>query len=349
MLARALLISFLAVASAARGDALSDAFSQGTEFGRSGNAQARQGITSSTARSIVPDYTSNPTETRYFGSGNLGGAAGSAVRRCERTVARGRTLDPSCMATEFSQNNAERRPTFTIGQNDPLLTRSRTIANDPQAIAGNLAGAYGSCTVQTVTTPDIFETRLCHQYRSAEQLSCQKRLSVQVDRRDSCVPGTWFGNFWVNTWGNGQVNYRWAGIAINAYCQPGDTVRMTLSAICTESPCYGYADIQVNASNGAAAPQTFTNFVGRSWYMSDYFNRVDYNGGGCTGDQCSFSFCTRYEAEYWACDYEGGCWGPITINEPRACGTFSFERPRSIFTVTDTWDNQCATLESRLP
>ncbi len=343
---RILLIAILAAASGARADALSDAFSQGSQLGRSGNAQARQGITSDAARSTVPRYTTSPRETSYYGSGDLGGASERAIRNCSRRASRGSTLDPSCMATEFSQRNPERRPSFAIGADDPLLARSRTIANDPHSIAGNLAGTYSSCTTQTITSPDIFETRLCHQYRTAEQFSCQKALTVQVSRYESCTPGTWFGNFWVNTWGNGQVNYRWAGVAVNAYCQPADTVRMTFHAICTESPCGGSADIEVNAANGAPAPLTFTNFVGRSWYMSDYFNRVDYNGGGCSGEWCSFSFCTRYEEHYAVCDE--GCWS-YDVNETRACGTFSFPRPRSIFTVTDTWDNQCATLEARLP
>ena len=71
---------------------------------------------------------------------------------------------------------------------------------------------------------------------------------------NSCAPGTWFGNFWVNTWGNGQVGYRYAGIVINAYCQAGSTVRMSFYAICTESPCSGSADIQVDATRGATSP-----------------------------------------------------------------------------------------------
>jgi hypothetical protein len=166
-----------------------------------------------------------------------------------------------------------------------------------------------------------------------------------VSWQNSCTPGTWFGNFWVNTWGNGEVGHRYAGIAINAYCQAGDTVRMAFRAICTESPCSGSADIQVNAKSGAVSPRTFTNFVGRSWYSTDLFNRVDYKGGGCTAERCSFAFCTRYEAAYTICD-DFNCYD-ILINQTRACGTFSFERPRSIATVTDSWDNQCATLEAR--
>ena len=343
------LIAVLAVlAVPAHAQSLSDAFNQGAALGRSGNAAARGQITGNSAQSTVPHFTTTPPEASYFGSAGLGTPASATVGACAGgTGAAGGFSDQACNAVDFSQTNPARRPNFSIAPSDPLLTRARTITADPQAIAGNLAGTYSGCTVQTVTRPDIFETLICHQYRAMEQVSCQKLLTVQVSWSNSCTPGIWFGNFWVNTWGNGEVGYRYAGIVINAYCQTGDTVRMAFYATCTEAPCSGSADIEVDAASGAASPQTFTNFIGRSWYTTDLFNRVDYNGGGCTADQCSFAFCTRYEAEYTICD-ESTC-TTTPINETRACGTFTFGRPRSIATVTDAWDNQCAPFEARLP
>jgi hypothetical protein len=341
-----LLIGALTVPAHAQ--SLSDAFNQGAALGRSGNAAARGQINSDFAQSKVPGYTANPPEVSYFGAAGLGTPAAEKIGECANGPgAAGGFSDQACNAVEFSQTNPSRRPNFSIAPSDPLLTRAKTITADPQAIAGNIAGTYSGCAVQTVTRPDIFETLMCHQYRAMEQVTCQKLLTVQVSWSNSCLPGTWFGNFWVNTWGNGEVGYRWAGIAINAYCQAGDTVRMAFSAICTEAPCSGSADIQVDAASGALSPQTFTNFIGRSWYGTDLFNRVDYNGGSCTADQCSFAFCTRYEAEFTTCD-DFGC-TTTPINETRACGTFIFDRPRSIATVTDSWDNQCAAFEARLP
>jgi hypothetical protein len=88
-----------------------------------------------------------------------------------------------------SQNNPAVRPSFSIAPNDPLLTRSRTITADPQAIAGNIAGTYSACTVQTVTRPDIFETQTCHQYRSIDNMACDKTLLVSVTATPGCTPG----------------------------------------------------------------------------------------------------------------------------------------------------------------
>ena len=347
MVIRLILIVVAALAVPAYADSLSDAFNQGSSFGTTANAAARGQITGDSARSTVPNYTTAPAATSYFGSPGLGTSSSAKVAACAGAGSSGGYSDQDCNAVNFSQTNPARRPTYTIAPGDPLLARARTITADPQAIAGNLAGTYSGCTVQTVTRPDIFETAICHQYRSIENATCDKVRMVQVSWRNSCTPGTWFGNFWVNTWGNGEVGRRFAGVAINAYCQMSDTVRMSLSAICTEEPCSGYAEIQIDAGSGAVSPQILTNFIGRSWYLTDVFNVVDYKGGGCTADQCSFAFCTRYEDAYPTCD-DIVC--PIIyINETRACGTFSFERPRNIATVTDAWDNQCAAFEARLP
>lgn len=334
------------VALPAHAGPLSDAFNEGAALGRSGNTAARSQINGSTAPSMAPHYTANPPETTYFGSPGLGTPASARATGCTGNPGTaGGFSDPACNAVEFLQTNPARRPSYTIAPNDPLLTRSRTITADPQAIAGNLAGTYSDCVARTVTQPDVFDTQTCHEYRTVAPLTCDKSLVVQVSERHSCPPGTWFGNFWVNTWGNGEVGRRYAGIVVNAYCQAGATQHLTFHAICTESPCGGSAAIEVDATTGAVAPQTFANFIGRSWYATDLFNRVDYLGGGCTEDQCRFAFCTRYEAEETAC-WESDC-TTRTINEPRACGTFTFERPRSIVTVTDVWDNQCAALEAR--
>ncbi len=346
MLARVLLLIALAASSSAWAGPLADAFSQGGQLGRSGNAQARGSVTGDSARLTVPNVTTNPPQSSLYGSGSLSAPAGAVVGNCALTPGQGSSYaDQACNATTFSQTNPGQRPNFTIGPNDPLLVRSKAIANNPQSIAGNLAGTYSTCTTQTVTSPDSYETRVCNEYRTTEQLTCQKLRTVQVSWSDSCTQGTWFGNFWVNTWGNGEVGNRFAGIAINAYCQMSDTVRMTLHAICTEEPCSGDAEIQVDATSGAVSPQIFTNFIGRSWYGTDFFNRVDYKGGGCTAEQCNFDFCTRYEDEYTTCDDITCTTTPINVT--RACGTFTFERPRSIATVTDSWDNQCVALEAR--
>jgi hypothetical protein len=128
---------------------------------------------------------------------------------------------------------------------------------------------------------------------------------------------------------------------------PGERIRMALTAVCTDGACSGSAALDVDAATGAISPQTFEQFIGRSLYTVGLFNRVDYKGGSCTAEECGFRFCIRLEYEASDCD-SGPC-VTKSINETRACGTFGFERPRLIPEVTDSWDNQCAPFEARLP
>jgi hypothetical protein len=61
-----------------------------------------------------------------------------------------------------------------------LLGRSRTMLNDPAAIAGNITSTYSGCTAQTLKSPDTFETQLCNEYRTLEHHTRDKTLSLSV-------------------------------------------------------------------------------------------------------------------------------------------------------------------------
>ena len=174
----------------AHADALSDAFNQGATLGRSGNTAGRGQISGTTAQATVPNYTTAPPEASYFGSPGLSTLSSTHVSAC--AGATGQTANfaqQGCNAVDFSQTNPSRRPAYSIGPNDPLLTRAKTITADPQAIAGNLAGTYSGCSVQTVTRPDIFETLICHQYRTMENTTCDKVLIVTPIQTPGCSPG----------------------------------------------------------------------------------------------------------------------------------------------------------------
>ena len=326
---------------------LPEAFSRGTEFGRASNSTARSTITGGSAVSTVPHFVATPREASYFGGSGLSMPAAARLGTCAGPTTGSSFTNQACQAVDFSQSNPTRRPTFSITPSDPLLTRGQAITTDPHAIAGSIAGTYSACTAQTVTRPDIFERLLCHQYHTVEPVTCQKLRAVHVTWRNNCTPGTWFGDFWVVTWGNGEVGHRYAGVAIDAYCEVGDRIRMKLNAICTEEPCSGTAELEVDAATGATSPQTFEHFIGHSWYETDLFNRVEYSGGGCTAEHCKFDFCTRYKEEPVDCD-SGRC-SVKPLIRTRACGSFTFDRPRIVPEVTDTWDNQCAAFEARLP
>lgn len=181
----AALLATLPIAFTQAQPSLSDIFEQGKALGRSGNTAAHGTITEGNAQSIVPHYTSNPSQTHYFGSADLESEAASQTRACSGPTA----TDPSCTGVQFSQTNPARRPNIPVAPTDPLLARGRTIRADPQAIAGNLAGTYSGCATRTTSTPDRFETTICHRYRKLETATCDRVLVVTPVETPACSAG----------------------------------------------------------------------------------------------------------------------------------------------------------------
>ena len=178
------------LSTGARAESLSDAFDQGAALGRSGNQTARGQVTNSTAPSKVPGYTANPPEAAYFGGAGISAPTSAATRACANTHGdRGSFAAQGCNAVDFSQTNPSRHPSFTMGPNDPLQIGAKTITANPQSIAGNIAGTYSDCTVQSSTQPPVFETLMCHQARTMERLSCDKILIVTPVSTPGCTPG----------------------------------------------------------------------------------------------------------------------------------------------------------------
>src|ERR671918_723948 len=114
------LLFLFCITSSAWADSMSEAFSKGGELGRSGNTQARQQVTGQAASSTVPNYTASPPEAALYGSGDLNGAASSAIGNCAGSSGSSYGDQP-CNATNFSQNNPGQRPSFTINPTDPLV------------------------------------------------------------------------------------------------------------------------------------------------------------------------------------------------------------------------------------
>lgn len=334
------LLCLAAVSIPVSAASLSDTFSEGAQFGRSGNAAARNRIDAGTAGSTVPGFTNTAPASSYFGGPGLGTGAAATLAECATPQA---FANPACQAVDFSQTNPARRPIFTIAPNNPMLTRSKTIAADPESIAGSIAGTYSACTPQTATSPDIFETRVCNEYRTLERQSCDKTLSVAVvDNGLSCNYG----------------DYLTARPRI-AFIEP----IVFVGAVCAEDIrfqwTWGYSQC-----NGTDALQTMVNVIpSENWQIANVSMPCggDYNvWGSCQGGDCWYMVgriyqrfvCSEYDYENRVCD-ESDCWYECRHGyEERVMdgiAGFHWQRPVHTFTITDSWDNQCAALEARQP
>jgi len=295
---------------------MSDAFNQGSAFGRSGSAAAGGSIGSTVPQTTVPGYVPTPPETGYFGSPGLGSAAAARVGACSGAAAG----SPECMATQFSQTNPSRRPNYTIDSTDPLLSRARTITSDPQTIAGNIAGTYSGCTVQTVTQPDIFETAMCHQYRTMQMQTCDKVLIVTPIQTPGCSPGQFLTRVTADPC-PACIDYLAFDFTCgaNSYVMHAFTIAKGSGAVYMELGTVnvpGTLNTEIPQSPGPAQ-------------IDGYFCYQTYYSQSCSGANCTI-----------------GAWFYNPCQGTAYYGASTFVMPTTV-SFSDAWDNQCATLEAR--
>ena len=307
-------------AQPAHAQSLSDAFNQGAAMGRSGNAAARTQINPTTAQGTVPGYTTSPPQASYFGSAGLGSQAAAATSACAAAGNGNTTGAQACNAVNFSQTNPTRRPTFSIAPNDPLLMRARTITADPQSIAGNIAGTYSGCSVQTTTTPDRFETALCHQYRTTETLTCDKVLIVTPVLTPGCSDGEFLTRVTADPCPT-CIDY----LAFDFSCAV-DSYRMHAFTI-DKGSGEVYMDLGTQNVPGALNTQ-IPKTPGPSRIDGFYCYQTFYSQS-CSGANCSI-----------------GAWFANPCQGTSFEGVSTFAMPTRV-SFTDTWDNQCSALEAR--
>lgn len=327
----ALLLLVSITAHAADPMSMSGAFSEGTNFGRARNAATQANVKSGAGQANVPHATSSAPETSYFGSAGLGVPASAKVNACATG-----SFDPNayddqaCQAVNFSQTNPLARPQFTINSTDPIMATTRAILNDPAAIAGNIAGTYSGCTTQTVKTPDIHETAVCNEYRTLEQHTCYKTLTVTVtDNGLNCSYGDYITP-------NPRIVFIRPYVFVGAVCAEEIKFMWT----------YGYSECN-GTTDSIYVPTIVPSPDSQRLIVNLGCGGQYYLEGSCPGGNCSYTvgipdgnlICERY------CD--GECCQGYTQDLPLA--SFAYQRPIHTYSITDSWDNQCAAFEARLP
>lgn len=344
MVLRLFLCLVAALALPAHAQSLPDAFNQGATLGRSGNAAARGQISGSTAQSTVPNYTTTPPEASYFGSPGLGTQSSARVGACAGGPgAAGGFSEQDCNAIDFSQTNPTVHPQFNLQPSDPVFANTKAILNDPAAVAGNITGTYSGCTTETVKNPDIFQTQFCNSYRALEQPTCSKTLTVTVtDNGLNCTYGAYLTP-------NPRIAFIRPFVFVGAIC--AEDIRFQW--------IWGYSEC-----NGTDAPQyRATIMPSDAWQVVGVSLPCggNYNlWGSCPGGNCSYAVgwvydsfvCDQYDYSSPSCDDSGCSYSCLQGHNETvysAIAGFNWQRPVHTYTITDAWNNQCATYEARLP
>jgi len=159
-----------------------DAFALGKSDGAAGGTDVAGQITGANATANVPGYTTTNVNSGYFagGNGNPRTFGSARVLDCASTVYTQPEQQAECTAINQIAGDRSARPITPIASTDPTIATGRSIANNPEAVAGSFTSGYSACTTQTVTTPPVYETEICIHEKKIEPVSCQKTLTVTV-------------------------------------------------------------------------------------------------------------------------------------------------------------------------
>lgn len=292
----------------------------------SANIQIQGFVTTPSASTTVPGYTTSPPETTYYGSPNLSTNATSRVTTCAGSA------DPSCQATTNAIGSAV-APKPALGPNDPALSDVRDIANDPSSILGDVSGFYSGCTVTTVPTSVGTETKKCQRLAGGGNVTCSKKRAGEVTKDTSCMPGTWIPA------GSVQRN-EFDEMQVQALCEPtraDGKQRYRFYAHGGKESCIGWQTVDLPVSGITA----FTVLASLSphWEGSCWnpFYVAAAPSPGCAGGTCNFTFKFGQPST----SPEGAIVdvGPWVVPS-------SIPQPNGGATIAETWDDQCATIDA---
>lgn len=147
----------------------------GIAAGNAANPVIRGSIDQTSAATVVPGYTTTPSERAYYGQPNLSGQANARLANCALTPG-----NPVCEAQLGAVHSAN-TPRDAVTAYDPGVTSAKEIARNPSIELGSLAAYYSGCTTTDVATPATTQPRLCHRYAGVGNVQCSRTLTVGTD------------------------------------------------------------------------------------------------------------------------------------------------------------------------
>lgn len=268
--------------------AIAGPFEEGTIAGQAANPAARGTVGTSSASSVVPGYTTTPTETAYYGQPSLSGAANARLAACAASA-----TDPVCQAQSNAVASAN-TPRTAVSPYDPSVTAARNIAGNPNSVLGSLADYYSGCTTSDITIPASTATKVCNRYLGVGNYSTRRDLTVQVDLTPSCAAGTWFAH--------GQANRNGADYMVaEAQCRirADGLQQFRFFAAGGQGACIGWQSLELPTALATAA--TFVTDLSPHWqgYCWSPFKVVMVAGSGCTNGNCNYTF--QYGTPVYSC------------------------------------------------
>lgn len=159
-------------------------------------AGAAANIANEDPSSSVPKYNTSNANGALYGEGDLlpTDPGNNKITGCAVNAANPNLYDrQDCESVNFVMKNRHVRPNITVSTRDPIIAGNRGITNDPRdtlekykwIVPVNADGSVGSlpgnaCTATTITTPPMYEEKVCTFYKGSENFLCKAPLVVNV-------------------------------------------------------------------------------------------------------------------------------------------------------------------------
>ncbi len=342
---------FSSASSSVPADSMSDAFGQGQSIGSGAINGAFAGINTTTEQTNIPSFgASTSTQSGYYGNGdgNIETPGAAEISTCANAAPSSNPMaNQYCNAVNFLATNPSFRPQMAISQNDPLLQNTRAISQNANTILQSngisTTGATSQCVPATITTPAQYTTEMC--------------TTAQGLTTTQCVMGR-VVNITDNT--NYQCNQ-----TVNAYqtqtCNKVLTVAVTALSQCSQTGVI-YSGAAACAS-ACATMRTAVVFQSRTPSCENCAHKVWSTGYAISPGYNPAVPTYELGSQLWS-------YSQATIETTIASGgTLTYRNynsdnaqypPRAIFneewaapstctdvsTTTNSWSDQCATLEA---
>lgn len=163
----------------------------GIARGRAAVTSTRGTVSDSSARQVLPNYDSGSTapQRALYTTPNLPAQATTQHQYCQ-----GNPTDATCRAYNQAHTSSNRTPDPNVRWDSANVQAARAIEADPARTLTTVANFYSGCTLQTVPGAATVETRSCVRNVGYGNLTCQNRLTVDVQREPNCTPGAWLAH-----------------------------------------------------------------------------------------------------------------------------------------------------------
>ena len=336
-------------------DAMSDAFSQGGDLGNGQTNSTFSGINTATEQTNIPSFgASTSTQSGYYGGGdgNIETPGAAEISTCANAAP---SSDPManqyCNAVNFLATNPGVRPQMTISPNDSLMLNAKAISQNANAILQSngisTAGTTSQCVPTTTTTPAQYTTEMC--------------TTAQGLTTTQCVMGR-VVNITDNT--NYQCNQ-----TVNAYqtqtCNKVLTVAVTALSQCSQTGVV-YSGAAACASSCATNAHAIVESIYQGRGGNLYYMVPGYNGAYPVEllSTAISNFSIQFTMSLAQIESLITAGTKVKLGVYYAYGHYGYPQPNysteifynvkwaapgictDVSTTTDSWSDQCATLEA---